>query len=64
MQSGEAHPLVGAVGIVIGAVLVVCSLEFVGPFERHGWTLAARLTPVTYIAWSLWLVTSGVALLL
>lgn len=64
MQSGEAHPHVGAVGIMIGAVLVVCSLEFVGPFERHGWTLAARLTPVTCIAWSLWLVTSGVALLL
>ncbi|MGH3704778.1 MAG: DUF4386 domain-containing protein [Agromyces sp.] len=64
VQSAEAHPLVGAVGIVIGAVLVVCSLEFVGPFERQGWTLAARLTPVAYIAWSLWLVTSGVALLL
>jgi hypothetical protein len=47
-----------------GAILVVCSLEFVGPFERTGWKLAATLTPFTYIAWSLWLIVVGVALLL
>jgi hypothetical protein len=64
MQSSAVHPLVGVAGIVIGAVLAVCSLEFVGPFERTGWKLAARLTPFTYIAWSLWLVVVGVALLL
>ncbi|MGY4858792.1 DUF4386 family protein [Cryobacterium sp. AP23] len=54
----------GVVGIVVGAVLVLCSFEFVGSFENHGWALAARLTPVTYIVWSLWLVATGVALLL
>ncbi|PWC04431.1 DUF4386 domain-containing protein [Agromyces badenianii] len=63
MQSGAVHPIVGAAGIVIGAVLVVCSFEFVGPFERNGWKLAAMLTPFTYIAWSLWLAVTGVVLL-
>jgi len=54
----------GIPGIAIGAVLALCSLEFVGPAERDGWKLAATLTPITYIAWSLWLMTSGIALLL
>jgi hypothetical protein len=54
----------GVVGIVIGALLALCSFEFVGPFESSGWKLAAALTPVTYVAWSLWLVATGVALLL
>jgi hypothetical protein len=53
----------GVVGIVVGPVLMVCSLEFVGRREPTGWNVAERLTPVTYIAWSLWLVATGVALL-
>jgi hypothetical protein len=53
----------GIVGIVIGALLALCSLEFVGPFESKGWNIAAALTPFTYVAWSLWLVATGVALL-
>jgi hypothetical protein len=36
----------------------------VGPNEREGWPLAERLTPIAYIAWSLWLIVYGVALLL
>ena len=48
---------------MIGALLVVCSLEFVGPSERDGWKVAEKLTPITYVAWSLWLVAIGVALL-
>ena len=55
---------IGVVLLVIGALLAVCSLEFVGPAERDGWKLAATLTPITYIAWSLWLVACGIALLL
>jgi len=55
---------VGIPGIIIGAVLALCSLEFVGPAERNGWKLAGTLTPITYIAWSLWLVSAGIALLL
>jgi hypothetical protein len=54
----------GVVGIVVGALLALCSFEFVGPFESSGWKLAAALTPVTYVAWSLWLAATGVALLL
>ena len=54
----------GVIGIVIGAVLMLCSFEFVGSFESHGWALAARLTPVAYILWSVWLITTGVTLLL
>ena len=42
---------------------MLCSLEFVGPFERIGWKLADQLTPIAYIAWSLWLLATGVALL-
>jgi uncharacterized protein DUF4386 len=62
-QSSAVPGWLGVVGIVIGPVLMVCSLEFVGRHEPTGWKLAERLTPVTYIAWSLWLVATGVALL-
>jgi Domain of unknown function (DUF4386) len=54
----------GIAGILIGAVLALCSLEFVGPFERSGWTLAGRVTPIAYVAWSLWLIVMGIFLLL
>lgn len=63
-QSTVAPTWLGALGIVVGAVLMVCSLEFVGPTERSGWKVAATLTPVTYIAWSLWLVALGIAVLI
>jgi hypothetical protein len=63
-QTTLAPSWLGIPAIVIGAVLVLCSLEFVGPAERHGWRLAATLTPITYIAWSLWLIATGIALLI
>ena len=63
-QTTLAPAWLGIPGIGIGAVLALCSLEFVGPAERDGWKLAATLTPITYIAWSLWLVACGIALLL
>jgi hypothetical protein len=63
-QSSVAPAWLGIPGIVIGAVLALCSLEFVGPAEPDGWKLAASLTPITYVAWSLWLVACGIALLL
>ncbi len=62
-QTSAAPSWLGVVGVVIGALLVVCSLEFVGPSERDGWKVAEKLTPITYVAWSLWLVAIGVALL-
>ncbi|WCI08045.1 DUF4386 domain-containing protein [Arthrobacter sp. OVS8] len=65
MTQGTAVPgWLGVVGIAVGAVLVVCSLEFVGAFELQGWKLAGTLTPVAYVVWSLWLVGAGVALLI
>lgn len=53
----------GAVGIGAGALLMVCSLEFVGRSGSTGWRVAEKLTPIAYIAWSLWLFATGVALL-
>ncbi|MFC7597644.1 DUF4386 domain-containing protein [Terrabacter sp. GCM10028922] len=63
-QTSVAPGWLGIPGIVIGAVLALCSLEFVGPAERDGWKLAATLTPITYIAWSVWLVAGGITLLI
>ena len=62
-QTAAAPSWVGVLGIVIGPVLMLCSLEFVGSHEPRGWRLAERLTPITYVAWSLWLVATGIALL-
>jgi hypothetical protein len=53
----------GLVGVPIGVALLVGTLEFVGPNERHGWPLAGSIVPIAYIAWSLWLVALGVLLL-
>lgn len=50
-------------GLVIGAMLVIGSLEFVGPFEREGWKVAGFLVPVGYTLWSVWLLVQGVVLL-
>jgi hypothetical protein len=46
------------------ATVVVGSLEFVGPNEPHGWSVAEKLVPIAYIAWSIWLVALGIALIL
>ena len=62
-QTGSAPAWLGVVGIVIGPVLMLCSLEFVGSHEPAGWRIAERLTPIAYVAWSLWLIAVGVALL-
>jgi hypothetical protein len=50
-------------GIAIGILLIVGSLEFVGPYEANGWRFAAAIVPITYIVWSLWLIVTGVVLL-
>ncbi|TAK01318.1 MAG: DUF4386 domain-containing protein [Chloroflexota bacterium] len=52
----------GIVGIPIGAALLIGTLEFVGPNEERGWPLAGTIVPIAYVAWSLWLVTLGIAL--
>jgi hypothetical protein len=62
-QTAAVPGWLGVAGLVIGPVLMVCSLEFVGRNEPTGWKLAERLTPIAYVAWSLWLVATGVALI-
>jgi cytochrome c biogenesis protein CcdA len=63
IDSTVAPDWLGVVGVVIGPLFLVCSFEFVGRFEESGWKLAGLLTPVTYIAWSMWLLAVGIALL-
>ena len=62
-QTAAAADWVAVPGIVIGPILMLCSLEFVGRHELAGWKLAERLAPIAYIAWSLWLIVTGIALL-
>ena len=54
----------GIVGIPIGIALLIGTLEFIGPNEKDGWPLAGPIVPIAYIAWSLWLVALGIALLI
>jgi hypothetical protein len=54
----------GLAGIPIGAALLIGTLEFVGPNEEHGWALAGTIVPIAYIAWSIWLIALGVAIIL
>ena len=54
----------GFVGLPIGVALLVGTFEFVGPNEEHGWPLAGTITPIAYVAWSLWLIALGVAFLI
>jgi hypothetical protein len=64
IQDAQLPAWIGIAGIAIGAVLALCSFEFVGTFEPTGWKLAATLTPMAYIVWSLWLIATGAAVLL
>jgi hypothetical protein len=63
-QAANTPAGLGVVGVVVGGLLMMCSMEFVGGFEQAGWKLAAAVTPVAYLAWSAWLMAVGVALLL
>ena len=63
IDSTVAPDWLGVVGVLIGPLFLLCSLEFVGRFEEAGWKLAGGLTPLTYVAWSLWLIAVGIALL-
>ncbi|HEX6712310.1 MAG TPA: DUF4386 domain-containing protein [Thermoleophilaceae bacterium] len=62
-QSTEVPDVIGVIGIVVGPALMLCSLEFVGRTGDHGWKVAESLTPIAYVAWSLWLAATGIALL-
>jgi uncharacterized protein DUF4386 len=61
---GTALPTwLGWPGVIIGVGLVVGSTEFLGPNEERGWRLAGAAIPILYIAWSVWLLALGVALI-
>jgi len=64
VTTGRIPEWLGWLAIPIGIALLVGTLEFVGRNERDGWPLAGRIVPIAYIAWSLWLVALGVALIL
>lgn len=65
MIYGEnSNQFIGFLGIIIGVLLILCSLEFVGKYEEKGWKVAATITPFVYIAWSLWLISIGIQLFL
>jgi hypothetical protein len=64
LQSSLFQAWLAWAGIMIGCVLVVGSLEFVGRFEENGWKLAGAIVPIAYTAWSLWLLGAGLVLLL
>jgi hypothetical protein len=57
-------PWLGWAGVPMGLVLLLGSLEFVGPFEKAGWPLAGTIVPIAYVAWSLWLIALGIGLLI
>jgi hypothetical protein len=62
---GEPLPTwMGWAGIVVGVGLIIGSAEFLGPNEEHGWSLAGTAIPILYIAWSLWLLALGIALII
>jgi hypothetical protein len=54
----------GWVGIVAGAGLMIGSAEFLGRDEQDGWRLAGAAIPILYVAWSLWLLGMGIALII
>jgi hypothetical protein len=53
----------GWAGIVVGVGLIIGSAEFLGRDEEDGWALAGVAIPILYIAWSLWLLGMGLALI-
>jgi hypothetical protein len=61
---GTALPIwLGWPGVFIGAGLMVGSAEFLGPKEEEGWGVAGAAIPFLYVAWSVWLLGMGVALI-
>jgi hypothetical protein len=62
---GELLPSwMGWAGTVVGVGLIVGSAEFLGTNEERGWSLAGAAIPILYVAWSLWLLAMGVALVI
>ena len=54
----------GWLGIIVGVGLIVGSAEFLGRDEENGWAFAGAAIPILYVAWSLWLLAIGIALII
>ena len=63
LSTSTLAPWLGWIGVPIGLALLVGCLEFVGPNERTGWSIAETMVPIAYVAWSLWLIALGIGLL-
>jgi hypothetical protein len=63
LQSSSFDGWLAWPGILVGALLLLGSLESVGRFEEDGWKLAGTIVPIAYTAWSLWLLAAGIVLL-
>jgi hypothetical protein len=50
-------------GLVVGIGLAIGSAEYLGPNEERGWRLAGAAIPILYVAWSVWLLALGIALI-
>jgi hypothetical protein len=50
-------------GVLIGIGLMASSAQYLRPNEERGLTLAGAAIPVLYIAWSIWLLGMGIALI-
>jgi Domain of unknown function (DUF4386) len=62
LGSGEFPAVLAWLAFPIGIAQLIGALEFIGPDEAKGWSVAERLVPIAYVAWSLWLIAIGVAL--
>jgi hypothetical protein len=63
IQTDQVPCWLGVVGVVIGPLFLMSSVEFLGRFEPSGWQLAGQVVPIAYVLWSLWLAAIGVAFL-
>lgn len=63
IQGTELPHWLGWPGIVVGVGLMIGSAEFLGPNEERGWGLADTAISIMYIAWSIWLLGLGIALI-
>lgn len=63
LRGDSVSEWIGWIALAIGAALAISSVEFLGPFEEHGWKLAGAAVPALYVLWSVWLVALGVALI-
>jgi hypothetical protein len=57
-------PWLGLLALPIGIALWIGALEFVGPWERDGWSPAGAISAIGYLAWSAWLAVMGLLLII